>query len=186
MKPLAPISDQAFDADQARRAAARQSLHFHIDTWGTLHAHDGEGTKREATEQEIQMWDRLFGFGGIVCTIRVGQALDAHPLEFVSSLTGEGPYYLSSDDLAVLRRDKAFGPNTDRESLIRGFFGSYKEKAHIYVSRAIPKGYYLNVGRIVPELNWHPTTAVTRELAPELDEALRVELELNLRPLLIH
>jgi hypothetical protein len=179
MKPLAPLSDDVLDNDQARRAAAREGLFFHIDKWNDIIEHRGcDSEKRPATEPELQMWRKLVG------TIEPGRALDADVREFVSSFTGGGPYYICADDFAVLRRDPAFDPEMAREKLLSGFFGTYK-KASIYISRSIPKGYYLDPGRVVPELNWHPSVAATRELAPELDEYLRCELESeHLKPLL--
>lgn len=178
MKPLSPLSQDVVNEHQAQRAAARHGLFFHIDLWGVLHLHDGEDTERDATEPERVMWRSLVG------EIEPGRVLDALPSEFERSLTGRGPCYISPEDFAVLRSDPAFAPNTDRAQLMAGFFGVYKEKTPLYVSRAVPKGYYLDADRVVPELNWRPGDAMTRETAPELDEVLRCELEVNLQPLL--
>jgi hypothetical protein len=175
MKPLAPISEDAIVDDQRDRAARRAGLHFFIDQRGQVKHGGYSRESREATEEELGLWQALIG--------NIEGVLTADLREF-ERLRGHKIVYLNAEDLAVLRscRD-AFEPRNAREELLLGWFGTLYANTAIWVSRLIPKGYYLASERVLHELTWRPK-GEKREVAPELDEHLRCELEDTLAPLL--
>jgi hypothetical protein len=180
MEPLKVLSDDSRATDQCKRAARRVGLGFHIDAFGYLVSAGYRDEDRVATDEEQVMWRQLVG--------PIEGVLDAQLREFESCIVHPGPYYLSPEDFATMRQvgrklgRHAFWACIDRLALQVGYMGTFDE-VPIYVSRAIPKGYYLNPGRIIPELNWRPNPD-KREVEPELDYGLRVELEADLRPFL--
>ena len=136
------------DTDQLRRVANRHELHFHIDQFGYLTEHAGwKSETREATEPELQMWEILVGLTKrrLDDPIRETPVLDAIPAE-LEDVLWKGPYTLCAVDFVVLRGLEGFEPCNEREKLLRGLVGHYREAeyrdADIYVSRVIPKGYF--------------------------------------------
>lgn len=173
MKTIEPFTQ---DEDQLRRAASRHGLCFHINQFGYLTEHAGwKSEERPATDPELAMWWALVGMspwrpGDDLVGVPVPDAT-AEELEY--ALWG-GPYTLSAADLATLRLLEGFVPYLDRERLLRGLVGRYKD-ADIYVSRAIPKGYYYE--GTIPL--WRPPEGgrqLDPGLPPELEAMVRVEM----------
>jgi hypothetical protein len=85
-----------------------------------------------------------------------------------------------------MRHMVGFTPCNDRASLQRGLVGHYQgrgpfEPAPIYVSRAIPKGYFYQ-GTIE---RWQPPES-ERVLEPEMDPQLQATIMLELHALIDH
>lgn len=186
MKEVEPINR---DEDQLRRVAARYGLHFHINQFGYLTEHRGwKSETRPATDSELQMWQAMVPEvpywrpgDGDVPDIPV---LDATEGELAYNLLGEDPFTLNAADLATLRRMEGFTPCNDRANLQRGLVGHYQARgpwgpAPIYVSRAIPKGYFYS-GAIE---RWQPSEG-ERVLEPEMDPQLWATVTLELRSLI--
>lgn len=85
--------------------------------------------------------------------------------------------------MRVLRQSADFSLEENPEGWRTGRYGTFK-KAPIYVSQAIPEGYFLEMGRLIPELTAPPEWLLQHSL-PELDDSLRWELEAHLSPLMM-
>ena len=177
METLAPIYEDCLLNDQLHRHARRINLNFYINRWDMVVWQGHSEPNRPATDAELDMWRVLLPkFEGV---------LPADPREFRGHFYAPGFYYLCAEDFAVLRQGPEFKACLERSALTSGYRGTF-QGANIYVSRAIPRGYYLAMQNEAPELNWHPSDQSNeRELAPELDARLRAELEANLQPLLV-
>jgi hypothetical protein len=170
------------------RMAARNGLTFHCDGY-FITEHDDDREARPATEPELAMWGLLTGDFD-------PENLPATPKEVLHSLQyRKGPFTLNAVDVAALRKLENFEPCLDRSELQAGIIGwlhrppcDYPEdspwfrpeRACIYVSRAIPLGYYYE-GPHVPEIHWRPTSE-ERQVEPDLDWGIECKISLNLKP----
>lgn len=175
MKEIEPFNR---DEDQLRRVAARHGLCFHINQFSYLTEHRGwKSETRQATDEEVQMWVTIFPGMPIWRPghedIPAVPVLDATEGELAYNLLGDGPFTLNVADFAVLRHMEGFAPCNDRESLQRGLIGHYQGPP-IYVSRAIPKGYFYQ-GAIEA---WRPPEG-ERVLEPEMDPQLWATIQLR-------
>jgi hypothetical protein len=187
VKEIEPINR---DTDQLFRVAARHNLTFHINQFGYLVEHRGyKSEERPATDYELDMWYAL------VPELRPWKpgdeswdvpVLDATKGELDYALIGPDPFTFNAADVAVMRHMVGFTPCNDRASLQRGLVGHYQgrgpfEPAPIYVSRAIPKGYFYQ-GTIE---RWQPPES-ERVLEPEMDPQLQATIMLELHALIDH
>lgn len=100
---------------------------------------------------------------------RIEGTLDADVREFEYRFHSTGPVYLCAEDVEAVLSHEHFSPNGND-----GRIGTFRGTP-IFVSEAIPKGYYVNLHRRIPEL----------ATSNELDDALRWELEADLQPLMM-
>lgn len=131
---------------QSERVARRLGFSFHITLWGDTVEHTGWlGESRKATAPEVAMWARLVPAEWVPKEGYTGEsvpALVAREDEMLAALRVPGPITMSAQDFAVLRSDGRFTPCNDRELLDRGCFGTWNDVSPVWVSRAIPVGYY--------------------------------------------
>ena len=164
------------DDRQSERLARRLGFSFYINLWGDLiELPVWDHPARKATAPEVAMWAKLVpaewvpkeGYtGGSV------PSLVAREDEMLAALRVPGPITMSAQDFAVLRSDGRFTPCNDRELLGRGCFGTWAGESSVWVSRAIPVGYY-----------WHgafETVRPTRENGvlnvPDVDPVLEATI----------
>jgi hypothetical protein len=153
-------------------------LSFHIDQFGYLSEHNDYETDRAATDIELQMWHSLCPELPMPCWPRPEiPTLGVTPKELSDCLIGDVPYTLNALDVAALRQLPGFEPEIRKEPLQMGTIGRLG-KAAIYVSRAIPKGYYYQ-GAI--ELWLTPEESAVE---PDLDPQVKAEVQRGLRPLM--
>ena len=134
------------DDRQSERIARLLGFSFHITLWGDTVEHTGRlGESRKATAPEVEMWARFVAAEWVPKEGYTGESvpyLVAQKDEMMAALRVPGPITMSAQDFAVLRRDGRFTPCNDRELLGRGCFGTWAGKSPVWVSRAIPVGYY--------------------------------------------
>jgi hypothetical protein len=187
MKPI--DFDGLYEAN-LERIAARHNLSFHLSN-GFAHkipgyvpqsftviSHCCEDEQREATDEEVEMWRAL-------CP-EDPDTLETLPEEIKYSWQyRRGPFTISADDYWVIVRKlgrEYLDPCTMRDGLLAGFYGTYQERAPIYVSRAIPVGLFYE-GERIPELHWRPHHEnKNREVEPELPFEVVCKLHVELRP----
>jgi hypothetical protein len=170
-----------------KRISLRHGLQCHIEVSsevsGKMVPHSGDSSdEREATQQEIQMWNLL-------CPENPEEDLVTTPEEVTSSWKyRNGPFTISAKDFTAIRAlgYKHFDPVTIKELLLSGFLGTYEkgpgvESIPIYVSRGIPVGFYYEDPRI-PELHWRPMFPGERVLEPKLPMEIECKLQEELRP----
>lgn len=186
MKPIE--FDGLYEAN-LERIAARHHLSFHLSNGldhkipryfpqsFTVVSHCCEDERREATDEEIAMWQAL-------CP-EDPDALETLPEEIKSSWEyRKGPFTINVKDFAVIRSmgREFLDPCTRRDDLMMGFVGIYQERAPIYVSRAIPVGTFYEGDRI-PELHWRPDpNNKERVMEPEIPFEVTCKLHVDLRP----
>lgn len=151
------------------RVAHRHGLCFYVDGYSLVHT-CGEEESREATEEEIILWQRvcpeLYPWDPRKDVPDFPATWD----EVQASWTlRKGPFTVSSFDFAVMREQgvRRLEIEVMPELLRRGLYGYFDSTKPIHVSRAIPVGFYYE-GPWVPELHWRPDPDGPRQLEPKL------------------
>jgi hypothetical protein len=168
------------DDRQSERLAKRLGFSFYINLWGDLiELPVWDHAARKATAPELAMWAKLVpaewvpkeGYtGGSVPVLR------ATDEEVLAALVAPGPITVNPEEAARIRAvgygRNCFFPCLDRELLDRGRFGTWNDVSPVWVSRAIPVGYY-----------WHgafETVRPTRENGvlnvPDVDPVLEATI----------
>jgi hypothetical protein len=156
------------------RMAARHSLTFHLEGM-FITDHDDDREAREATEAEQALWARLVG--------------DFDP-ETLPTTADElrscwkyrsGPFTVNATDAEVLfhMSQPEWVPETDALRLQMGYIGYFQNRP-VYVSRAIPVGFFYEGPRI-PEIHYLPHADMEpqqpdAELSQEVERKVRREL----------
>ncbi len=143
-----------------------------------------EDNTREATGPELLMWAEIvpkdirdkvnkFYRGG-------DSEIESTLEEIISSIQFKKIVYLSAEDFQILFKNRPQNIEfvNERNLLQAGHFASI-DSTKIFVSREIPKGYYLSLQEPDPMLNWKPAEG-EREIKPQLDS-----YKYNLQPLMI-
>lgn len=125
-----------------RRIGSRHRLHFHIDVeCRTLVPHNNaEDEKREATDEEIRMWEEL-------CP-EDPSYLPATIAEVERSLADrKGPFTVNPVDFVQVRLSPGFTLEENSGQRQEGLYGVLKGEA-VYVSRLIPLGFFYQGPRL--------------------------------------
>jgi hypothetical protein len=164
------------------RVAHRHGLCFYVDGYSLCHT-CGEEESREATDEEITLWQKVCPELSPWDPRKDIPDLPATWDEVRASWTlRAGPFTVNSQDLAVILKHGSgrFEPETGRDSLFNGFFGCFDNKP-VYVSRSIPVGFYYEGPRI-PEIHWRPAPGGKRMAEPELSFDVESQVLENLLP----
>lgn len=181
-----------FEDHLCKRIAARNGLSFYIcgETMLVERGEYGDET-REPTGAELAMWYSIVPEGERSIVNRAflsneNLLLEATPKEVFCSLNQYAKVvYLNPRDFAGARDLDAIDPCTTKDLLLTGLICWFGEKrTQVYISRHIPQGFYLPCDARIPELNWRPPSG-ERKLAPPLDEGLKAQLSIELRPLML-
>jgi len=125
-----------YRGQNCERVAARHGLKFHITDDFFLVPHAGcNSEKREASEEELEMWKRIVGEFD-------PENLPATPEEICATFRHrKGSFTVSPEDFVEIQKlDQAFLPYTKEDKPL-GFYG-YFEGSRIYVSKLIQPGYF--------------------------------------------
>lgn len=181
------ITPIGWEYDLGFRVAARYGLDFFITgEYSLIERGEYRDESREPTYPEISMWHKVVPEDLRVMLSKLWRVtdrmvIDAIPEEFHSALPYRKLVYLNGDDFTVARGLKDFKPELRRDQLKSGRFGTHQDTT-LYVSRDIPKGYFLPTDIPIPWLNWRPPAGV-RALKPEPDFQAESEVVMGLRPL---
>ena len=185
--------------ENLRRMAARLGLYFHIDCYdhqgnrrdyGLLTEHSGHDSEiREATEAELQSWHLM------VPSDFNPEELSANEWEAQDSLVWRTSVTVNAKDFVAIRmlRD-IFEPCTQRDLLLTGLFGwvvnqnrsdwaianGVPHETPVYVSRAIPVGYFYE-GEHQPTIHNRPPSEGERQLQ-EIPPEVELFVKQNLHP----
>lgn len=157
------------------RMAARHHLTFHCDGY-FITEHDDDREAREATEPELAMWQALTG--------------DFDP-ENLPTTAAElrscwefrnGPFTVSPKDAEVLfhMARPEWTPETDATQLKMGCLG-WHDRRPVYVSRAIPVGYFYE-GQRIPEIHYLPHADMQATPDAELSTKIECKVGMALEP----
>lgn len=172
---MQPIEFIGYRETNCERMAARHHLTFHCDGY-FITEHDDDREAREATEPELAMWQALTGDFD-------PENLPATAAELRSSWAWQtGPFTISPKDAEVLFRMDAseWKPETDALQCQMGCLGWYKNKP-VYVSRAIPTGYFYEGPRI-PEIHFLPHADMQPRPDAEVPPEIEAKVGMALKP----
>jgi hypothetical protein len=143
LKAIDPISS----SKNLERIAARVGLTFHLDGSLLVPYAGWRSEVRTATEEEQVMWAK-------VTAGMDPDDLPATPEEIQSSWKYRpGPFTVSSKDAPTIMRlgQDFIDPTTQASDLYSGLIGWLKEgRCPVYVSRAVPMGFYFMGPRYEP------------------------------------
>ncbi len=172
---------------QSERVARRLGFAFHITLDGEIMEHQGWRSEyRRATDPELAMWAKLAppqwvpNEQGYLGDLVPAERAQMDEIEY--ALAVPGPITMNPMDYAMLRKRGRDQMDfcTDVSLLRRGFQGTWKDESPVWVSRAIPVGYYW---RGVYEHQSLPTLVEGETLdIPDVDPGLVATVFAELRP----
>lgn len=173
---MQPIEFIGYRETNCERMAARHGLTFHLCD-GFITEHDDDREAREASEPERSMWTALTGEFD-------PEKLPATEGEIISSFKYQnGPFTVSPADSQTLLKMQGFHPHTDVTCLKMGNVG-YFDRKPIYVSRAIPDGYFYE-GERIPELHYQRHENTTPTPYAPIPAEIKARVGRDLRPFMV-